>query len=211
MSDVVSDPPAAAHAEPPAKFLGLSRVEGLSLVVFGIVVLALALGFLISAQKGRPKASGEKPAARLVGPQAGKLVTVTTAEPAWREKLANERGRPQDVIRPAVTLSLTGPASGSAYLRVTFLDAAGSTVGDLMTIRLTDGKIVDTGRGEIIGGPQTVTLRGTGGFAHETSFLTYLGQAGPRWSVRLEEGADYGSGPWTRLAWFELPNTSAQP
>ncbi|MGI8605343.1 MAG: hypothetical protein ACR2OZ_20410 [Verrucomicrobiales bacterium] len=175
---------------------------GVLLVV--LVGAALFFKFLYGGVSGT---AVEKPTRSLSVPLKGKLVKINNVEHSWRERRPTDRGRNDFILLPEVTLTIDPAASSQGYLRVIFADSEGSTRGDVASVKFEGGRFKPSNRGEQVNPDGTqASLACTEGFHSTTLFRSYLANEDPRWTLRIEEGADYSKGPWTALGFVEIRN-----
>lgn len=209
-SPAAGSAPAEAPASPapplrvPLKF-GPAELGALGgFAVFGLVACVLFFKYLYKEDR-TPK--GEKPALSLSTPVNGQIATLTRAESNWRQRKPSDRGRADFTQLPELRLAVDPAQSKDGYLRIEIADSRGELQGDVIMLRLEGGKFKDTGRGEALAdGGASVSVAGTEGFASEPALRWYLGNSDPRWTVRIQEGADYSKGPWTTLGYARIAN-----
>ena len=183
------------------------KAERLSLGLFALLTLAGALLFFKFLYGGKSDSTREVPARSLATPIRGELITLSEVAHYWRSRQTEDRGRSAYAILPEVLLKLDPGASKHGYVRIEFTDSDGALRGDVMSVKFENGKFISSGRAERISADGfEVTLAGTEGFTSSALFQAYLGNQDPRWTLRLQEGSDYSSGPWKPLGFVEIRN-----
>jgi len=174
------NPHAAADATPvslrPA--LGLSKLERIGLIGLVVIILVGGIWFIAQSLGGLPKESAlnQKPEF----PIKGKLVTLTGVVTFWREPI--EQGENADTVRrgtellPVANLMLEG---GPAAIRIFFVNADGSYVGDPVT-RSFSGK-------------SSIEIPATAGFDDRGMHAAYRTGLSNPWSIEIHEAPSINS------------------
>lgn len=185
---------------------GLSGADLAGLGGIAAILVALAVFLFGFADRSVVNDRSNRPTSSPDAPVRGELVALDTIEAFWRPRSEDDRVDRRFGVLPSVRLGLDkATPQGTHYLKIHFLDTDGEIAGDVRTARVENGRFIDTSRGEQLESPQVVSVTGTAGMVSETAFVAYRFSDESRWSVEVFEGDDYAAGPWTRIAWFEMP------
>jgi hypothetical protein len=120
--------------------------------------------------------------------------------------------RQQPNFLPDLQITLDTAATKTGYLRVIFLDLLGKISGDVRVIKFSGSTIEPLNSGAIVTGPGTATIYGSVGVMDRSSFMSYVGSDGPRWSVEISEISDYNAKEtaWSPLDHLEIHHSNPQ-
>ncbi len=123
----------------------------------------------------------------------------------WRQKNTRSGGPDDTQVVPELAADVaSASAGGSAFLKILFINGEDSIVGDVRSAKIAGGKLVDSSKGETVIDNRRLVVSASRGLADETEFISYKFSEEPRWTIRVEEGSNYASGPWNLIANFEL-------
>lgn len=203
--DAAPEPAGDGTDSPKGGRRSLSIVELGGLAAMALI-LAGGIYFLLASPSGTgSRAAGGAPD-RGPSPSRGELVRLAEIESYWRDRSDTDRVDATQNILPEVRVKVDpSDPSGEIFLKIHFLDPDRSIAGDVRSIRIAGGKLVPTSRGEEIIDATSFKVAASRGFPDRTAFLTYRFGEDPRWAVEIFEGRDYATGPWKRIAYFEVP------
>ncbi len=212
--------PSARRTEQPSAGSGKERL-GLLVGALILVGLLAIFGGVLYANRPASNEGAARTAPRL--PLNGQLISISGISTGWRTRAPGDLvsaveialpapSRQQPNFLPDLQITLDTAATKTGYLRVIFLDLQGKISGDVRVIKFSGSTIEPLNSGAKITGPGTATIYGSAGFMDRSSFMSYAGSEGPRWSVEISESSDYNAkeAAWNPLDHFEIHHGSAQ-
>ena len=175
----------AAEEESAGKDRRASRkatgIESVSLIAFGVLLLALLGGIGWVFLSGIPTDDPNAPADL---PVKGERVTIKDLDTYWRiPNEESDQGIQSSVkVIPAAKLVL-GKGKGKGALRVFYEDDEGRLTGDPVTLSFADGTFTDSGQAE-------AEAYCTVGFTDHGDFPAYVTEQIDRWFLIIKEGPD---------------------
>lgn len=189
--------------------IGLAAVLVLLLTILGIFANALHASRPASADSG----ATESPKT----PMKGEVATLTKIETDWRPRKDSDRVSMMETMLPEVSTSQPGllpevsftidpPASKTGFLRFIFLNPEGEISGDVLTVKVNQGKLEPMGNGVEITSGTDGKLYCSVGFLDKPTYVAYATGNFPRWTVEVSESSDYNAREdgWKRLGHFEV-------
>ncbi|CAN5358284.1 hypothetical protein BH23VER1_BH23VER1_23610 [soil metagenome] len=190
------------------KGLRVWEIAGLA-GVGAILIALLVFLFKLSADIGGDR--GAAPAAIPPASAAGELVTFSDIAVQWRTKAARSGRQAGPEVVPEFSADVAGVAGhDTAFIKIHFINGEGKISGDVRSAKVEGGKLVDSGKGETVIDGRRLVVTASRGFGNETEYLSYKFSEDPRWTVEVFEGADYATGPWSRIAYFEMTGVLSQ-
>lgn len=189
----------------------------MGLVAAVVAILALVGSYAAALHASRPNTTDS--AADVVPdvPMRGEIATVSKVESGWRARRPSDRvstidtilpdiSRAEPTLLPEVKFSIDPAKSKEGFLRFIFLDPAGQISGDVLVVKVSQGKLESAGSSAEVISPTDGAVYCSFGFLDTPSFIAYATDEGPRWNVEISESADYNSGEsgWKRLGFFEV-------
>lgn len=178
------------------------------------IVLLVTFGILLSR---KPTADVVELKLKPSLPITGSLVKIASVESGWRTKRDGDRvsAEEEPLTRktifpdklPQLKLRVE-PSAKNSFLRILFLRGDGKIAGDPRVIKIVDGKLQSTGRGEEVVSDSECVLVASTGLPGQAHLIDYFSGNQPRWSVEISESSDYqsrGEG-WKTLDTFAIAN-----
>jgi hypothetical protein len=190
---------AAAAAEGTEKKLKipLNKKDLIGLGIFVAVALVVLIGILVASFSIlRFK---KDPDLKVRVPIVGQFLTISQAEPYWREPKRTGTGadlaKREAILIPAIQIHLS-EKSGSGALRILFRSSEGETIGDPVIKTFSNGRF-STG--------DTAEFAGTDGFTELSQFPAYRNEKDQIWKAEVFEAtsADADAQHFKKIA--EIP------
>ncbi|MES2709206.1 MAG: hypothetical protein V4726_21600 [Verrucomicrobiota bacterium] len=211
------EPPDAPSSEVSTGHRTATKAEKLSMAAVLVVVLGLLGIFANALHAGRPLSSDSEADAIPRVPMKGSVATITKIETDWRPRREADRvsmmdtalpevSRSQPEVLPEVKFSIDPGASKTGFLRFIFLDPEGQISGDVLVVKVTQGKLENSGGGTEVSSPTDGAVYCSLGFLDRPSFISYAIGDSRRWTVEVSESTDYNARQdgWARLGLFEV-------
>lgn len=160
---------------------GVSKGEMVALLTLGASLVAGVVWAFSLFFSEIPTESSEQ---QVTYPVTGTFTTIAAAPTYWRQpNPETDQGvRTNTRLIPATQLTLS-PSNTSGALRITFENEAGETVGDSITVRVSNGQFSQTDT-------TTREVSATAGFNDEGDHAAYLTGQIDRWFLVIREGPD---------------------
>jgi hypothetical protein len=189
-----------------------------ALILIGLLAI---FGGVLYANRPASNDGGARTSPRL--PLNGQLISLSGISTGWRTRAPGDLVSAVDIALPApsrqqpnflpnLQITLDPAATKSGYLRIIFLDLQGKISGDVRVIKFTGSTIEPLNSGAKVTGPGTASIYGSAGFMDRSSFMSYAGSDGPRWSVEISESSEYNAkeAAWNPLDHLEILHSNAQ-
>ncbi|MDB6134971.1 MAG: hypothetical protein JWM59_3214 [Verrucomicrobiales bacterium] len=194
-----------------------SKTEKLGIAAVLAVMLIMAGIFSSSLYAGRPASADSSAQAVPSLPMKGNVATITKIDTLWRPTKTSDRvsmvdtllpevSRYPSALLPEVKFSIDPGASKTGFLRFLFLDSDGQITGDVLVLKVNQGKLESVNSGAEVASPTDGVLYCSLGFLDKASYMSYALSGLRRWSVEISESTDYSAREegWKRLGLFEV-------
>lgn len=196
----------------------ISKPEKIGLAAVIVALLAILGSFASALHASRPSSSDSEATNSPKVPMKGEVATLTKVETNWRARRESDKVSMMETMLPDISTSppsvlpevkftIDSQASKTGFLRFLFLNPEGEISGDVLTVKVNQGKLESMGSG---GGEVTSSTEGTVycsiGFLDKPGYLAYAIGDFPRWTVEVSESTDYNAREegWKRLGLFEV-------
>lgn len=195
----------------------ISKPEKLGLAAVLVALLAILGAFASALHASRPSSSDSDATESPKTPMKGEVATLSKIETDWRPRKDSDRvsmmetmlpevSTSQPGVLPEVTFSIDPSASKTGFLRFIFLNPEGEISGDVLTVKVNQGKLESMGNGAEVTSGTDGKIYCSVGFLDKPGYVAYAIGDFPRWTVEVSESTDYNAREdgWKRLGHFEV-------